>query len=168
MPPRNGDEQGMEGAFLKAYKDYAAHVYGHLLNIVHSDADAWDLTQESFVRFLKYLRRNKRVEYPLTFLYRTSSRLALRFLSSKQRNIRPAAKLPELPADSDEWRLETWSLIKSIWNDLAPDTRLVAKVLFIDQLSQREICNYTGLGRGRVRRKIKQIRRLLEKKEKIR
>lgn len=155
----------VEEQFQEAYRRYASFVFSHLVPILRNEADAWDITQETFIRYYRFLRKDKQVNYPLTFLYRTATRLAVKFLGRAHRRIEPMADPPEVVVPDDSWRVEAWSIVRVIWDRLDPKAKVIAKLLVIDQMTPQEICEYSGMGRGQVYRRIRKIRAIASKSD---
>jgi DNA-directed RNA polymerase specialized sigma24 family protein len=153
----------IEKTVRDAYERFASYIYSHLLPILKNEADAWDITQETFIRFLRYISKGKDVEFPLTFLYRTSTRLAIKFLGRAHRRIEPVENPPELLVEGEQLRLEAWSVIKAIWGQLDLKGKIIAKMLVVDEMTPTEIFENSGFSRGCINRRIKKIRTLAKK-----
>ncbi len=134
----------IEKTVRDAYQRFASYIYSHLLPILKNDADAWDITQETFIRYFKFLRKGKEVEFPLTFLYRTSTRLAFKYLGRAHRRIEPVEDPPELLVEGEQLRLEAWSVIKAIWGQLDLKGKIIAKVLVVDEMTPTGIFGNSG------------------------
>ncbi|MBW1811205.1 MAG: sigma-70 family RNA polymerase sigma factor [Deltaproteobacteria bacterium] len=157
----------IEKTVREGYERFASYIYSHLIPILKNDADAWDITQETFIRYFKYLSKGKEVEYPLTFLYRTSTRLAIKYLGRAHRKIEPVGDPPELLVESEQLRLEAWSVIKAIWGQLDPKGKIVAKMLVVDEMTPSEICQNSGFSQGSINRRIKKFQALAKKEAHI-
>lgn len=127
-----------------------------------NEADAWDLTQETFLRYIIFTNRGGRADYPLGFLYRTASRLAIKQLGRKRRRQGKLAASAEGERRIEvvAGRLEARSLLGVVIDRLDPWGKVVAKAMLQDEMSTSEICLHTGFSRGRVRRRISKIRAL--------
>ena len=156
-------EKHTEKIVREAYERFASYIHSHLIPILKNDADAWDITQETFIRYINYLDKGKEVEYPLKFLYRTSTRLAIKYLGRAHRRIEPVEDPPELLVEGEQVRLEAWSVIKAIWGRLDSKGKIVAKMLVVDEMTPSEICQSSGFSRGSIHRRIKKIHALAKK-----
>ncbi len=146
----------------EAYSRHAAYIHAHLTAILRDESEAWDLTQETFVHYIIFLNRGGRAGYPLGFLYRAASRLAIKHLRRRRQRAKmlAAAAEDERRVEVPAGRIEARSLLRAVMDRLDPWGKVVAKALMLDEMSTTEICNYTGFSRGRVRRRITKIRAL--------
>lgn len=154
--------QTPEQQAVRAYEQYAAYFHEHLKTITRNEADAWDLTQETFVNYIAFLKRGGRVTYLFGFLYRTASNLAVKQFRRRRRRAKILADSAGMQTDvvNGEGRMEARSLLAAVIDRLDPSGKVVAKALLLDEMSTTEICEYTGFSRGRVRRRISKIRAL--------
>jgi len=62
---------------IKAYDSYADKIYRHCLYRTFNNETAEELTQETFLRYFKYLKGEKEIEYPKTFLFKIANNLII-------------------------------------------------------------------------------------------
>jgi len=156
------DEASWREEVEDVYRRHAAFVYDHLLSLTRNETEAWDLTQEAFLRYLRYRLSGRRVDRPLGFLYRTATRLSWRAARRRRLEPLPLANPPELAESMDTRTSETRLALERLWPRLDARLRVVAKLRFIDRLNVAEVCEATGWSRGRVRRCLKKINKIAE------
>ncbi len=66
-----------EEAFAELYRRHAARIYRYARRILSSEADAEDIVQESFLRFLNSLSQGKQIENIPAYLFRIARNLSI-------------------------------------------------------------------------------------------
>src|ERR1700751_5163146 len=77
-------QAGDTEAFDELVTRYRHRVFGMVYNMVHSEQDAWDLAQESFVKAWKSIRRFRGKSAFYTWLYRIVMNVTIDWLRKKQ------------------------------------------------------------------------------------
>lgn len=155
-------EESWHEELQDVYRRFSAFIHDHLLVLTRNESEAWDLTQEAFLCFLRYRRSGRRVDRPLGFLYRTATRLAWRAARRRKLEPLPIANLPEIAESIDTRLCEARLALERLWPKLDDRLRVVAKLHFIDRLNIADMCTTTGWSRGRVRRCLKKLNKITE------
>src|SRR5438270_3601390 len=77
-------QKGDSAAFDELVTRYRTRVFGMVYNMVHSEQDAWDLAQESFVKAWKSIRRFRGKSSFYTWLYRIVMNVTIDWTRKKQ------------------------------------------------------------------------------------
>ena len=77
---QNGDTE----AFDELVTRYRGKVYAMIVNMIHNDADAWDLAQDAFVKAWKALPRFEARSNFYTWLYRIAHNVTYDWLRKKK------------------------------------------------------------------------------------
>ncbi len=159
----NGQDERIRDEAKQVYERCAGALYAHLLYLMRSEATAQELLQETFIRFLLCRKRGKIIHYPYTYLHRVATRLA--YKQMRHENVRRNREIDadDLEAPDDEWRTDTWSLIKKIWDRLKPKDKIVVKALVVDEMTPSEIVKHTGFTWGSVQRRVNKFKLLAQK-----
>jgi RNA polymerase sigma-70 factor (ECF subfamily) len=166
MNPKQSLKQIISEALKEAYEVYSSTIFGHLMTILKNKADSWDILQETFIRYVRYLSKGNEVRYPQTFLYRTATRLAIRYIKRSSSKETPMARPPEVGEYRIDQKIEMYSMLENIWGKLDLKSQIIAKSLILDEMTDSEIAKNTGFSRGSVRRRIKKIREVIGEYEK--
>src|SRR6201993_1066258 len=71
-------------AFDELVVRYRTRVFGMIYNMVHSEQDAWDLAQDSFVKAWKSIKRFRGQSSFYTWIYRIVMNVTIDWLRKKQ------------------------------------------------------------------------------------
>src|SRR5246127_638403 len=77
-------QEGDSGAFDELVTRYRTRVFGMIYNMVHSEPDAWDLAQDSFVKAWKSIKRFRGQSSFYTWLYRIVMNVTIDHARKKQ------------------------------------------------------------------------------------
>ena len=159
-----------DGAFLKAYDDYADAIYRYCLFRVFNKEKARDLTQDTFMRTWEYLRNGKSIENLKPFLYRVATNLIIDQSRKKREE-----SLENLQEQGFEPGFEEISRIEAnldseqfleILKELDEPTRLCLTLRYVEDLEPREIAEITGETANtvsvRIHRGIRRLKTLIE------
>lgn len=157
--------KGEEEAFTRLVEQNRAAVFRHCLSIVHDEAMAEDLTQETFVHAFQHLSSFQMKAKFSTWLWRIAHNLALSYLKKhppvelefKEELIH--AKKPEA-AELDESSLI--GLQEAIAH-LDPKHRIVLEMYDLKRIPQKEIAAQLGIPYGTVRSRLFNARRKVRK-----
>ena len=149
---RDGDHD----AFDEIFRIYHARIYNYVYRLVENPQDAQDLTQESFLKAYRALRRGAQPDNLSAWLYRISSNTCLDALR-RHRLIRwqPLEKLltvlnvastrsPEEQVLQSEQRAERQSEIERVLAQLPPRYRMYLILREREGFSYQEIAAATG------------------------
>src|SRR5436189_6118485 len=79
-------QAGDTEAFDELVTRYRTRVFGMIYNMVHSEQDAWDLAQESFLKAWKSIRRFRGQSSFYTWIYRIFMNVTFYWMRIKQDN----------------------------------------------------------------------------------
>ena len=146
---REGGES-REQAFAELYRRYASRIYQYARRILNRDAEAEDILQETFLKFLNILKKETVIENVPAYLLRIARNLSLRVGSKKQLTVPIEdyhAIFEEAPMEADET-----SQILTMSLDLLPKEHREALVLQVyGGLSYIEIAEVMGVPMTTVR-----------------
>src|SRR5947199_8825531 len=77
-------QNGESGAFDQLVTRYRTRVFGMIYNMVHSEQDAWDLAQDSFLKAWKSIGRFRGQSSFYTWIYRIVTNVTIDWLRKKQ------------------------------------------------------------------------------------
>ena len=172
-------QAGDTEAFDELVTRYRARVFGMIYNMVHSEQDAWDLAQESFLKAWKSIGRFRGQSSFYTWIYRIVMNVTIDWLRKKKikggdaefddaiqlREIDPASKtvprteaLPHQVMERDEIRAR----IEKAIGQLSPDHRAVILMKEIDEMQYHEIAEALGCSIGTVMSRLFYARKKLQ------
>lgn len=153
-------------AFLAVYDEHADSLFRFVLFKVSNQETAWDLTQDTFLRVWRMLKRGKEIDNLSAYLYQTAQNVVIdhyrRRKTESLDRLQEAGFEPEFtprlePSEAaDAKRYIEWlSTLEPIYRD-------VAILRFVDDLPPKEIAERLGVTQNvvsvRLNRVISQIR----------
>jgi RNA polymerase sigma-70 factor, ECF subfamily len=172
-------QDGDSGAFDELVTRYRTRVFGMIYNMVHSEPDAWDLAQDSFVKAWKSIKRFRGQSSFYTWIYRIVMNVTIDWLRKKQikaggaefddsiqlKEVDPASKtMPKadaMPSEQLEQR-EIRSEIDKAIAQLSPEHRAVILMKEIDGMQYHEIAEALGCSIGTVMSRLFYARKKLQ------
>src|SRR5436305_8846588 len=172
-------QKGDTEAFDQLVGRYRTRVFGMIYNMVHSEQDAWDLAQDSFLKAWKSIGRFRGQSSFYTWIYRIVMNVTIDWLRKKQvkgggtefddnvqlKHIEPASKtVPKteaLPHQSME-REEIRARIEKAISQLSPEQRAVILMKEIDDMQYHEIAEALGCSIGIVMSRLFYARKKLQ------
>jgi RNA polymerase sigma-70 factor, ECF subfamily len=172
-------QDGDTEAFDELVTRYRTRVFGMIYNMVHSEQDAWDLAQDSFVKAWKSIKRFRGQSSFYTWIYRIVMNVTIDWLRKKQikaggaefddsiqlKEVDPASKtMPKadvLPSESMEQK-EIRSEIDKAIAQLSPEHRAVILMKEIDGMQYHEIAETLGCSIGTVMSRLFYARKKLQ------
>src|SRR6478609_11732954 len=172
-------QAGETEAFDELVTRYRTRVFGMIYNMVHSEQDAWDLAQESFLKAWKSIGRFRSQSTFYTWIYRIVMNVTIDWLRKKQvkgsgaefddaiqlREIDPASKtVPRagpLPHEGMQGR-EIRDRIDAAIAQLSPEHRAVILMKEIEDMQYREIAESLGCSIGTVMSRLFYARKKLQ------
>ena len=160
-------QAGDTEAFGELVTRYRARVFSMIYNMVHSEQDAWDLAQDSFLKAWKSIKRFRWRSSFYTWIYRIVMNVTIDWLRKKQvkgggaefddaiqlKEVDPASKtVPKtdaLPYETME-RSEIRARIDKAITQLSPEQRAVILMKEIEEMQYREIAEALGCSIGTV------------------
>lgn len=172
-------QAGDTEAFNELVTRYRTRIFGMIYNMVHSEQDAWDLAQDSFVKAWRSIKRFRGTSSFYTWIYRIVMNVTIDWLRQKHvkaggaefddsvalREIDAAAKtapkvaaLPHEAMQRDEIRLR----IENAIAQLSPEHRAVILMKEIEQMQYHEIAATLGCSIGTVMSRLFYARKKLQ------
>ena len=186
QPPQTDDaelvtrcQRGDTQAFNELVVRYRGKVYAMIYNMVHSEQDAWDLAQDSFLKAWKSIKRFRGRSSFYTWIYRIVMNVTIDWLRKKQvkgggaefddaiqlKEVDPASKtVPKtdaLPYETME-RSEIRARIDKAITQLSPEQRAVILMKEIEEMQYREIAEALGCSIGTVMSRLFYARKKLQ------
>jgi RNA polymerase sigma-70 factor (ECF subfamily) len=172
-------QSGHTEAFDELVTRYRTRVFSMIYNMVHSEQDAWDLAQDSFLKAWKSIGRFRGQSSFYTWIYRIVMNVTIDWLRKKKikggdaefddaiqlREIDPASKtvpkteaLPHQLMERDEIRARIDNAIAQ----LSPEHRAVILMKEIDDMQYHEIAETLGCSIGTVMSRLFYARKKLQ------
>jgi RNA polymerase sigma-70 factor (ECF subfamily) len=172
-------QAGDTEAFDALVTQYRARVFGMIYNMVHSEQDAWDLAQDSFLKAWRSIGRFRSQSSFYTWIYRIVMNVTIDWLRKKQvkgggaefddaiqlTQIEPASRtvpkkeaLPHQAMERDEIRAR----IEKAIDQLSPEQRAVILMKEIDEMQYHEIAEALGCSIGTVMSRLFYARKKLQ------
>jgi RNA polymerase sigma-70 factor (ECF subfamily) len=171
-------QAGDTEAFDELVTRYRTRVFGMIYNMVHSEQDAWDLAQDSFLKVWKSIGRFRGQSSFYTWIYRIVMNVTIDWLRKKQvkggtefddaiqlTQIDPASKtlpkteaLPHKAMERDEIRVR----IEKAIAQLSPEHRAVILMKEIDDMQYHEIAEALECSIGTVMSRLFYARKKLQ------
>src|SRR5690348_9900472 len=154
-------QAGDTEAFDELVTRYRTRVFGMIYNMVHSEQDAWDLAQESFLKAWKSIGRFRGKSSFYTWLYRIVMNVTIDWVRKKQvkgtgaefddaiqlREIDPASKTVPKPDTLPSEHMEQGEIRAQIDRaiaQLSPEHRAVILMKEIEDMQYNEIAEALG------------------------
>ena len=137
------------------YRRYSDSVYRRCVRLCRNEAQAWDLTQEVFLRVHRYQHSFRGESSPLTWLFT----LADRCFFDSLRRVRPLpldglAAFVQEEREGFEGRFARHELVARLLSRCAPDLRAIVVHRYFDELDLQTIAERLGVNERTVRRKL--------------
>ena len=167
---------GSTEAFETLVTRYRGRIYAMTMNMTANDADAWDLSQEVFIKAWRALPGFESRSQFFTWLYRITHNVFIDWVRKRKitgaefndelGNV-PAAGAPTAPrhAPEPDRAMENRELgvrIKDALEQLSPDHRAVILLKEVDGLSYQEIADTVGCAIGTVMSRLFNARKRLQ------
>ena len=172
-------QAGDTEAFDQLVTRYRTRVFGMIYNMVHSEQDAWDLAQDSFLKAWKSIGRFRGQSSFYTWIYRIVTNVTIDWLRKKQvkgggaefddavqlKEIDPAArtapKANDLPYEQMQ-RGELRAKIDDAIAQLSPEHRAVILMKETEDMQYHEIAEALGCSIGTVMSRLFYARKKLQ------
>ncbi|KMQ52890.1 RNA polymerase sigma factor [Chitinispirillum alkaliphilum] len=144
------------------YKRYASVVHSRCVSILKSEDDAWDATQEVFIKLNRALPSIRNKNAIFYWLMSASTNHCISVLRRKKtvefdEAVHRPAKEPGMSAQ--EKRLVMKEILKHYFMPWNKKVREVLFYTYIDGYKQQEIAKLTGLGESTIRKYLTGFRR---------
>ena len=143
------------------YERYASMVFRRCRMFLKSEDDAWDATQEVFMKLMRSLDTITRKESIYSWLLSTSTNYCISFLRKKRHEFFDETRhnVPESDGLPQERRMLLSELYRHFLAPWDEKTRQVIIYTYIDGYRQDEIAQLTGMGESTIRRHLTRFRR---------
>ncbi len=142
------------------YERYASLIYRHCRFILRSDDDAWDVTQEVFMKLMSCFSKIENKSSIYSWLLSTSTNLSISFLRRKKgQEFDEAIHSDENNQESNDRRLIMKEIMSRLFRPWDLKTRMVVIYTYFDGYSQKEIAQLTGLGESTIRKYLTRFKR---------
>ena len=172
-------QDGDSEAFDELVTRYRTRIFGMIYNMVHSEQDAWDLAQDSFVKAWKSIGRFRGKSSFYTWIYRIVMNVTIDWLRKKQirgggaefddavqlKEIDPAAKTAPKADELPYERMQRGELRAKIDNaiaQLSPEHRAVILMKETEDMQYHEIAEALGCSIGTVMSRLFYARKKLQ------
>jgi RNA polymerase sigma-70 factor (ECF subfamily) len=169
---------GDTAAFDLLVTRYRGKVYAMIVNMIHNDAEAWDLAQDAFIKAWKALPKFENRSNFFTWLYRITHNVTYDWMRKKKihgsaefdDSIRPGDVEPgslttpntEARPDDNLAQSETRSRIEAAIDELSEDHREVILLKEIQGCRYQEIADILDLSIGTVMSRLFYARKKLQ------
>ncbi len=172
---QNGDLDAFDRLVIR----YRGRIYAMIMNMIHNDADAWDLTQDTFVKAWQALPKFEARANFFTWLYRICHNVTYDWLRKRSNKIEKAefddrieagsmeASAPTTPRaalspDAHAERSELRQRIDGAIDQLSPEHREVILLKEVEGLSYQEIADTVECAIGTVMSRLHHARKKLQ------
>ena len=166
-------------AFDQLVSRYRTRVFGMIYNMVHSEQDAWDLAQDSFLKAWRSIGRFRGQSSFYTWIYRIVMNVTIDWLRKKQvkgsgaefndevqlREIDPASQTVPKADTLPHQRMvhgEIRERIDQAISQLSPEHRAVILMKEIEEMQYHEIAEALGCSIGTVMSRLFYARKKLQ------
>jgi RNA polymerase sigma-70 factor (ECF subfamily) len=157
-----GSNRGTEQELQSLYKRYASLVHSRCRSILHSDDEAWDATQDIFMKLFSALPTIEKKESMYSWLLSVSTNHCISLLR-KRRSVEFNEEIHGDTQGDGAPRQEKQLLLKEVlrhflmpWDN---KTRQVVMLAYFDGYKQEEIAQLTGLGESTIRKYLTRFKR---------
>jgi RNA polymerase sigma-70 factor (ECF subfamily) len=144
------------------YERYASMVHSRCRSILHSDDEAWDATQEVFMKLYAALPRIEKKASIYSWLLSASTNLCISLLR-RRRSVAFDEEIHSAgnhdPAPEQEKRLLLKEVVRHFLSPWDRKVREVVMYTYFDGYKQDEIARLTGLGESTVRKYLTRFKR---------
>ncbi len=172
-------QAGDTAAFDQLVGRYRTRVFGMIYNMVHSEQDAWDLAQDSFLKAWKSISRFRGQSSFYTWVYRIVMNVTIDWLRKKQvkgtgaefddaiqlKEIDPASRTAPKANALPHERLQDQEIrtrIDAAIQQLSPDHRAVIIMKELEDMQYHEIAETLGCSIGTVMSRLFYARKKLQ------
>ena len=153
--------RGSEQAFETLFRRHQREVYAWIIRIVRDRAAAEDLTIETFWRTHRYRASFHPDRSFGAWLRRIATRVAFDHLRSRRMEVALPATSSVPPAADPAVQQETLTRIRTAFQGLPADLRLVATLALVEELPYQEIAEAVEIPVGTVKSRVfRAVRRL--------
>ena len=142
------------------YNKYASLVHARCRKILKSDDDAWDVTQEVFIKLIKSYNSINNKQALLAWLIRASTNRSISQLRKKQGVLFDESLHTESePRETNERKTLNRAIIAKLFKPWDKKTIEIIIYTYIDGYTQEEISEIMGIGQSTIRKYLTRFRR---------
>lgn len=155
MSQKNNDQE-----FRELYERYSSLIYNRCRFILRSNDEAWDATQDVFLRLMQCLPGIRDRASIYSWLLSTSTNMCFSMLRRKRGEpFDEDLHSPEEGRLSDEKRAALKEIISTLFRPWDKKVRQVVVYSYIYDYNQKEIAQLTGLGESTIRKYLTKFKR---------
>jgi RNA polymerase sigma-70 factor (ECF subfamily) len=156
--------QEFEKKLKEIYNQYASIVHARCVYILKSEDEAWDVTQEVFIKLIKSYDTIQNKKALLAWLLRSGTNRCISQLR-KNRGIafNEEIHVNEKKSLSHDNRTINKTIIEMLLKPLDKKTREILFYTYVDGYTQEEIAELTGMGQSTIRKYLTRFRRKARK-----
>lgn len=162
-------QEGNEVAFQEIYEQCYTHVYYYALKLAHSDADAKDIAQDTFLQVYRSIQNLENPDYFSLWLNRIVYSKFMRQLDKRKETAIEADDLHYHLEHSDKAKkmneerlLDDEEIIRQMIQRLTPKQKEVMELTYYQQYTAQEIAKLLQLPEGTVKSRIHQAKKALK------
>ncbi len=153
-----------ENILKDIYDRYASLIHTRCLYILKSEDEAWDITQEVFIKLIHSYNNIKNKKALLAWLLQTSTNKCISELRKKKWiNFDEEVHVHDKKQDNIEIRTINKMIIEILLKPLDKKTREILFYTYIDGYTQEEIAELTGMGQSTIRKYLTRFRKKAKK-----
>lgn len=143
----------------RLYRDYGYVVFRRCLAYLGDTSSAQDGVQEVFVRALRAAAEFRGEASPRTWLCRIADHFCVDVLRRRQRSpvLAKTADEDEVDAAVGDDDRESFLMIRRLLEGLDPDSRRLAILYYVDELTQEELALELGLSRRTIGKRLQHL-----------
>jgi len=142
----------------KLYKQYGFVIYGRCEQILHNQEDAWDATQEVFMKLITHYDTIKDKQKVVSWIYSAATNYCFNQLR-RQKKWSSHVDVEQISRESRiEQRLSAKQLIDHALQFHSPKVHQAVYFTYIEQLEQKEIQKITGQSPATIRRNLQKFK----------
>ncbi len=154
----------LEHKLKDIYDAYAPIVHGKCLQVLKSPDDAWDITQEVFIKLIKKYDTIENKQALLAWLIRTSTNTSISHLRKKRGfSFDEEIYVQENSSLTQEKRTVNKMILEMLIKPLDPKTKELLVYTYIDGYTQEEISEITGMGQSTIRKYLHRFKKKAQK-----
>ena len=152
------------------YDLYANRLYGYLVSITCSHADAEDLLQELFIKLAKSNIERRKIRKPRDYLFRSARNLAISHIRKRAREKENREKLEQLVEPKPDWEItkEESELMNAALRALPLEQREVIALKIYEEMTFKQIAKLleisTNTAASRYRYALDKLKVIYEKR----
>lgn len=162
-------QEGNEEAFQEIYEQCYTHAYYYALKLTHSDADAKDIAQDTFLQVYRSIQNLENPDYFSLWLNRIVYSKFMRQLDKRKETAIEADDLHYHLEHSDKAKkmneerlLDDEEIIRQMIQRLTPKQKEVMELTYYQQYTAQEIAKLLQLPEGTVKSRIHQAKKALK------